>query len=409
MKAVVFTLGCKVNEVESASIMSSLEKMGLETDDKLGYADIYVLNTCAVTAEAERKSRQLISRVRKFNPQALIFVCGCASQQNEKAFFDKGVTFVCGARNKEEVLNAISQTLNIAPCALLAPKHTKTRAFIKIQDGCNNFCSYCIIPYLRGREASRKIEDIVKEILNTPCPEVVLNGINISSYGYDNNTLIDLIRALYGVDKRVRLGSLECNIITDGLLTALKGLKDFAQQFHLSLQSGSSAVLKAMNRHYTREEYLEKCALIYKYFPDAAITTDIISGFPAETEEDFAKTLSIIEEAEFARVHAFSFSPREGTRAYLLKDLPPDIKNQRLQRLLSAGRSAEEKYINKFIGKKLCFIAERYSDGYTEGYTGNYIKIYVKEKLQTSRKYSAELTEIFKDGAIARKEEIKGI
>lgn len=321
MKAAVFTLGCKVNEVESASIIASLENMGFETSDKLCPADIYVLNTCAVTREAEKKSRQLVARARKFNPEAEIFVCGCASEKDRAAYEEKGVAFVCGARKKEEIISAVAQKFGFADCGLLFPKQTKTRAFIKIQDGCNNFCSYCIIPYLRGREASRKIVDICGETEKTDSPEIVLNGINISSYGYDGLCLTDLIKALKNVKKRVRLGSLECNIITEEFLSALKELPDFAEQFHLSLQSGSSAVLKAMNRHYTREEYLEKCALIYKYFPDAAITTDIIAGFCAETEKDFEESLSIIKEAGFARVHAFAFSPREGTAAFRMKDL----------------------------------------------------------------------------------------
>lgn len=400
MKVVVFTLGCKVNEVESASIMASLEKMGFETDDRLGYADIYVLNTCAVTREAERKSRQLVTRVRRFNPAAHVFVCGCASQKNAEPFKEKGVDFVCGASEKQQVLEQIALLTNKTPCGLLPPKQTKTRAFVKIQDGCNNFCSYCIIPYLRGREVSRPISEIVEEIQNTPCPEVVLNGINISSYSDRGAGLAALIGALGGVDKRLRLGSLECGIIDNELLTALKNLPDFAQQFHLSLQSGSNAVLKAMNRHYTRGEYLEKCALIYKYFPDAAITTDIISGFAAESEEDFGQTLSIIEEAGFARVHAFSYSPREGTNAYKLKDLPPDVKTERLHRLICAGRKAELSYINKFLGKPLSFIAESCDGEYTEGYSGNYIKVYVKGVLEISKKYTVTLTEIFKDGAM---------
>lgn len=404
MKAAVFTLGCKVNEVESASIMATLERHGWEVTDRLCPADIYVLNTCAVTREAEKKSRQLVARARKFNPKAEIFVCGCASEKDAEAFREKCVTYVCGARNKAEVIAAIDERFNKKneTCGLLFPKQTKTRAFIKIQDGCNNFCSYCIIPYLRGREKSRKTEDILGEIAQTDCPEIVLNGINISAYGYDNVTLCDLIRAMSGVKKRVRLGSLECNVITDELLTALKALPDFAEQFHLSLQSGSTAVLKAMNRHYTREEYLEKCALIYRYFPDAAITTDIIAGFATETEEDFEQSLSIIGEAGFARVHAFAFSPREGTVAYKLKDLPPKIKSERLHRLITAGEEASAKYINAFCGKELDFIAEEYTDGYTTGYTSNYIKIYVPEKLQWGNKYKILLTEKFKDGALAK-------
>ena len=402
MRAVVFTLGCKVNEVESASIMATLEKFGWEVSDKLSYADIFVLNTCAVTREAEKKSRQLIARARKFNPNAQIFVCGCASEKDKKAYEERGVTFVCGARNKEEIITAISNIYGCENVGLSFPKQTKARAFIKIQDGCNNFCSYCIIPYLRGREKSRKVEDILGEIAKTDCPEVVLNGINISSYGYDNTTLCDLILSLKDIDKRVRLGSLECNIICEEFLTALKGLKDFAPQFHLSLQSGSSAVLKAMNRHYTREEYLEKCKLIYEFFPDAAITTDIIAGFATETEEDFLESLSIIEEAGFARVHAFAFSPREGTVAYKLKDLPPAVKSERLHRLLAAGEKASEKYVRRFLNKPLSFIAEEYTDGFTTGYTPNYIKVYAPLRLDCGKKYCVELTEIYKDGAYAK-------
>lgn len=402
MKAVVFTLGCKVNEVESACIMSSLESMGFEVSDKLGYADAFVLNTCAVTREAEKKSRQLVARAKKYNPAARIFVCGCASEKDGKAFSEKGVEFVTGARCKEEITAAVAAAFGAADCGLLPPKQTKTRAFIKIQDGCNNFCSYCIIPYLRGREKSRKIEDISGEIAQMDSPEIVLNGINISSYGYDGKTLSDLISALKDVKKRIRLGSLECGIITDGLLAALKELYDFAPQFHLSLQSGSTRVLKAMNRHYTREEYLEKCKLIYAYFPQAAITTDIIAGFAGENEEDFCESLSIIPEAGFARVHAFAFSPREGTAAFRLKDVDPEVKSRRLHELLQAGEEASLRYISGFIGKTLEFIAEERCDGYTVGYTGNYIKIYAADGLESGGKYSVTLTEIYKDGALGK-------
>lgn len=398
MKAVVFTLGCKVNEVESASIMAALENSGWKVDDKLSYADAYVLNTCAVTREAEKKSRQLVARARKFNPQAKIFVCGCASEKDGKSFEERGVTFVTGARKKQEILTAFASVYGGGTTELPFPKQTKTRAFIKIQDGCNNFCSYCIIPYLRGREISRPVEDILNEVNRTDSPEIVLNGVNISSY---EGGLERLILALKDTDKRIRLGSLECNVITDGFLTALKGLKDFAPQFHLSLQSGSNAVLKAMNRHYTREEYLEKCNKIYRFFPDAAITTDIIAGFATETEEDFLQSLSIIEEAGFARVHAFAFSPREGTAAYKLKDIPADVKSERLHRLLSAAEVAAEKYRARFLGCRQEIIAEEYSDGFTSGYTGNYIRVYLSERLETGKKYTVTIDRLFKDGVIA--------
>ncbi len=402
MKAVVFTLGCKVNEVESAAIMSSLEKMGFEVSDKLSFADIYVLNTCAVTREAEKKSRQLVARVKKFNADAQIFVCGCASEKNCSAFEEKGVTFVTGAQRKQEIVEKISLLYSKENCGLSFPKQTKTRAFIKVQDGCNNFCSYCIIPYLRGREKSRKVEDILGEIAECDSPEIVITGINISSYGYDAVTLTDLIKSLSPVKKRIRLGSLECNVIDEELLSALGALYDFAPQFHLSLQSGSSKVLKSMNRHYTREEYIKKCNLIYKYFPSAAITTDIIVGFATETEEDFAESLSIIEEVGFARVHAFAFSPREGTQAFKLKDLPPEIKSQRLHKLLSASALSTQKYINKFLNKPLEVIAEERDGKLWTGYTGNYIKVYVDAQLTSGKKYGIVLTSAYKDGAYAQ-------
>lgn len=339
-------------------------------------------------ARGRKKSRQLVTRARKFNPDAKIFVCGCASEKDKNQFLERGVDFACGAQGKERIVRAVCERFggenfeggfadggsSVGGTGLSYPKQTKTRAFVKIEDGCNNFCSYCIIPYLRGREKSRKIEDILGEIAQIDCPEIVLNGINISAYCYDGVTLTDLIISLKSVKKRIRLGSLECNIITDEFLSALKELPDFAEQFHLSLQSGSSAVLKAMNRHYTREEYLQKCGLIYKYFPRAAITTDIIAGFAGETEEDFLQSLSIIEEAGFARVHAFAFSPREGTVAYKMKDVPADIKSERLHRLLRAGESASMRYIAGAIGETTDFIAEEYADGFTEGYTETILK-----------------------------------
>lgn len=401
MKAVVFTLGCKVNEVESASIMATLERNGWDVSDKLEYADIFVLNTCAVTREAEKKSRQLIARARKYNADAKIFVCGCASEKSKAQFEEKGVTFVSGATDKGEVIAAICADFGGECTQLLYPKQTKTRAFIKIQEGCNNFCSYCIIPYLRGREKSRSIEDICEEIAKCDSPEAVLNGINISSFNDGGKGLPQLICALQPVKKRIRLGSLECSVITEELLKALEGLYDFAPQFHLSLQSGSSAVLKAMNRHYTREEYLEKCALIYSHFPEAAITTDIISGFPTESEEDFLESLSIIKKARFARVHAFSFSPREGTVAYKMKDLPPAVKQERLSRLLKAAKEAENTYVLSFCGKRLKFLAEEVREGYTLGYTGNYIKIYVSGELKAGNIYTVKLLEAHADGALA--------
>lgn len=400
MRAVVFTLGCKVNEVESASIMASLEKLGWQTSDRLSPADIYILNTCAVTAEAERKSRQLVARAKKFNPEARVYVIGCASEKNGGQFAEKGVSYVGGARDKQNVLAAISRDFGgECPLSLEPPKQVRTRAFIKIEDGCNNFCSYCIIPYLRGRVQSRPAEEIIAEVNGCAAPEIVLTGINISAYD-DGGGLAGLIRRLAFSEKRIRLGSIECNIIDDDLLRALSELYDFAPQFHLSLQSGSDAVLRAMNRKYTRAQYLEKCALIYRRFPDAAITTDMIAGFPAESEEDFADSLSIIDEAGFARVHVFAFSPREGTAAWKMKDIPPDVKSRRLHMLLQRAGEAEERYIGGLKGKTFGVIFEDFDGQYTDGYTGSYVKIYAPGRHEGRGEVTVERP--FKDGVLVR-------
>ena len=377
MKACVFTLGCKMNEVESASLMRGLEQMGYETTNELCDADLYILNTCAVTAEAEKKSRQAVTRMRKFNPAAPVVVCGCASEQNAEAFARKeGVVLVTGAQRKGDVLALLRQkgifrTADEAFCELPAPKRTKTRAYLRIQDGCDHFCSYCLIPYLRGRTRSRSMESILAEAAASGAREIVLTGIDISSYRDGEMGLGGLLTALKGVPARIRLGSLEAGIITHDFLARLKEADNVAPHFHLSLQSGSTRVLKSMNRHYTREEYLEKCAMIYRTFPDAAITTDIIVGYPTETDEDFLQSVSILPEAAFARVHCFPFSQREGTAAAKLNDLPYAVKRERMHVLQRAAKETEEKYLARFAGCEAVVLFEE--DG---GYTENYIRVY---------------------------------
>lgn len=410
MKVCVFTLGCKVNEVESASFMAALKEMGAEVTDRLCPADIYVLNTCAVTREAEKKSRQLVARARKFNPAAKLYVVGCASEKDAASFSAKGVEYVGGARGKNKLVSLLAQHLGgTYPCTnnalgyenLPEPVQPRTRAFIKIEDGCNNFCSYCVIPYLRGRVRSRAPEEVVREVENCGRAEAVLTGINISAYDYNGVRLADLAEMLGKTEKRIRLGSVECTVIDERLLSALKAIKNFAPQFHLSLQSGSDDVLRRMNRRYTRAEYLEKCALIYRFFPDAAITTDIIAGFPGETEEDFAKSLSIIDEAGFARVHAFAFSPREGTVAFSMKDTPHEVKEERLQKLLVAGKAASERYVSARLGCVRNVIFEEYDGQFTTGYTPEYIRVYAAGDL-SGRVCDAKLIELHGQGALCQ-------
>ncbi len=416
MKAVVYTLGCKVNDVESGSLIRGLEEMGYSVSREMEKADLYVINTCAVTAEAERKSRQTIGKAIKCNPQAKIIVCGCASEKNPASFSEKGHTVyaVTGARNKNKILEIASRGFPLDTSGvqifsedktyeeMLTPECLKTRNFVKIQDGCNRFCSYCIIPYLRGRSRSRTLESATAEILQSSAYETVITGIDVSEYKDKNGRdLADLLLAIQDADTRIRLGSLEVSLITERFLESAKQVKRFAPQFHLSLQSGSDKVLKSMNRHYTRAEYLEKCEMIYKAFPDAAITTDIIVGFPTESEEDFLDSLRIVEEAGFAQIHAFPYSPREGTNAYKkYKELPFSVKKERVERLLKKGAAEKQKYMRRYIGRTLELVPENCIDGYTEGYSENYIRVYVEGDIGKSP-ISVRVEKLFKDGVLA--------
>ncbi len=407
MKAVVWTLGCKVNECESDALIEGLCERGYEVSDKLVPADLYVVNTCAVTAEAEKKSRQTVSRIKRLNPDAKIIFTGCATQKSPESFVAKGNTYlVTGTFSKAKILDMVEECgQKLAPEAvefeeLPAVKTLRTRTYVKVQDGCNNFCSYCIIPYLRGRSRSRSPENILREIDAVRPKEAIINGINLSAYDYGGTGLTGLIECLSAVKCRVRLGSLEVRVITEELLQAFKGLNNFAEHFHLSLQSGSNAVLKKMNRHYTREQFIEKVALIRKYFPNAGITTDIIAGFPTETEDDFADTLRLTDEVGFSDIHAFCFSPRQGTVAAKMPDLPPEIKRARLNDLLKKKEELKRAFITKNIGTFHMVVPEELKDGYTEGYTGNYIRVYVKGGVP-GETVKVRLVAPFKDGALA--------
>lgn len=386
MKAVVFTLGCKVNECESDSLIEGLLRRGYEVSDKLCFADVYIVNTCAVTAEAEKKSRQTVSRILKINPRAKIIFTGCAAQKNPEAFAAKGDNvLVTGSFNKSAILDALDKSgVMVSPESktfeeLLPVRSLRTRTFVKVQDGCDNFCSYCIIPYLRGRSRSRSPESVLSEIERVNPKEAVINGINLSAYDYCGQGLTELMNAISGVSCRIRLGSLEARVITDEFLTSLKNLKNFARHFHLSLQSGSDAVLKKMNRKYTAEEYYEKVCLIRKYFPEAGITTDVIAGFPTETDENFRESVEFINKVAFSDIHPFTFSPRKGTAAFNMKDLPPEVKKERLDELLKTKARLKSAFIDKIKGKIFSVLFEENKGGFTEGYTDNYVRVFVKD------------------------------
>lgn len=409
MKAVVFTLGCKVNECESDSLIAGLTARGYEVSDKLECADLYIVNTCAVTQEAEKKSRQMASRIRKLSPTAKIIFTGCATEKSAKSFLEKDNTFlVTGTFNKGKILDmldSIGEKLSPATDTfeeLDTIKSLRARAYIKVQDGCDNFCSYCIIPYLRGRNRARAPEKVKEEILKVNPKEAVLNGINLSAYNYNGLTLQGLIESLKDVDARIRLGSLEVGVITEEFLTACKNLKNFAPHFHLSLQSGSTEVLTSMNRHYTAQEYKQKVDLIRKYFADAGITTDIIVGFPTESDKNFLETVELVKEVEFADIHPFPFSPRSGTKAYEMKDLSSEIKKQRLKVLLELKAECKKSFVKKMTGKTFEVLFEQQKDGYFEGYTQNYLRVYVKGDNLSHTVKKVKILGEHLDGAIAQ-------
>lgn len=388
MKVVVYNLGCKVNQYECDSLVNALRQRGYEVSTKLEFGDCYILNTCAVTNEAESKSRQCVARCRKINPNGKIYVCGCASQNNQQQFVDKaGVVYVSGVAKKIDIVEHLDSNgvfLSQLPTQYeddFNPTIDRTRAYVKIQDGCNNFCSYCLIPYVRGRSRSRSQESIVAECyrLAQQTKEIVLTGIDMSSYGKDiNSSLAQLLVALSGLQCRIRLGSLEVNVVNKELLQATKGLAKFCPQFHLSLQSGNDNVLTKMNRHYTTAEYADRVALIREYYPLASITTDLICAFPTETEEEFQSTVDFVQSIKFAQMHIFGYSARKGTIASKYKPLEKSISKARCEKINAIARQSKINYISNFVGKELEVLLEEKQGDYAVGYSREYIRVIVE-------------------------------
>ncbi len=409
MKVIVFTLGCKVNQCESASIAAELVSRGYEVDDKLGYADLYLINTCAVTAEAEKKSRQTVARAKKYNPDARIVIFGCATQKDPTVFYKKeGVTVVSGTKEKSKIIDLLEKEGIFVSASddkfdeLFPVMESRQRVYVKVQDGCDNFCSYCIVPYLRGACRSRGVDSVRAEIEGLNAKEVVLTGINLSAYDRGGQGLTGLIRALNGVKPRIRLGSLEVGVITPEFLQVCKDHGGVVPHFHLSLQSGSRRVLSAMNRKYTPEEYQKRVDLIRQYFPLAGITTDVIAGFPSETDEEFEESLSFIEKVGFADVHCFPYSRRTGTKAAKLPDTAPDVKKQRLHRLLSIKQQLKKAFALQNVGKTALVLPEDQEEGYVVGYTENYLKVYLPNQSYGDDFVKINVESVFRDGARAK-------
>lgn len=404
-KAALHNLGCKVNAYETEAMGQLLENAGYEIVPFEPGADVYVINTCTVTNIADRKSRQMLHKARKMNPQAIVVATGCYVQTaQEPVEDDPAIDIVLGNNCKKDLIEAIRYFEEMRQPALpekidinktkeyenfFVPKmQDHTRAHIKVQDGCNQFCSYCIIPYARGRVRSRSMEDVIKEataLAGNGCREVVLTGIHLSSYGVDQGTsLLELIRAVHQVEGicRIRLGSLEPGIITEEFAEALGELPKLCPHFHLSLQSGCTSTLKRMNRRYTAEEFEEKCRILRQVFDRPAITTDVIAGFPGETEEEFETTYDFLSRIRLYETHIFKYSRRHGTRAASMPDqVPEQVKGQRSDRLIALGEKNRRLFEQQYAGEltEVLFEEKTVIEGkeYYTGYNKQYIKLAV--------------------------------
>lgn len=402
-KAALHNLGCKVNAYETEAMQEMLEHNGYEIVPFAEGADVYVINTCTVTNMADRKSRQMLHRARKMNPNAVVVAAGCYVQaQGAKA--DDCIDIIIGNNKKKDLIAILDEHFakieeKEPQVELIDIAHTHeyeemrvsrqaehTRANVKVQDGCNQFCSYCIIPYARGRVRSRKMEDVLAEVhtlASNGYQEIVLTGIHLSSYGIDTGeNLLELIRAVHQVEGilRIRLGSLEPRIITREFAEGIAALPKMCPHFHLSLQSGCNATLKRMNRRYTAEEYYEKCELLREVFDHPALTTDVIVGFPGETEEEFQESKAFLEKVNFYETHIFKYSRRQGTKAAEMKDqVPEPVKTERSNQLIALSRQNQREFEDWLVGKKVEVLMEeqieRDGEIWQIGHTREYVKV----------------------------------
>jgi len=422
MKAAFYTLGCKVNQYETEAMKENFRSMGYEiVEDAAGYADVYVINTCTVTSLADRKSRQYIRRARKNNPSAVLAVTGCYAQMDPAGISAiEGVDIIAGTNEKDSLPLYVRDHIKTGRMQIhchsreelhvyketgpVMSTESRTRAYIKIQEGCDRFCSYCIVPYARGTIRSRQLEDIKKEaekLVLSGFSEIVLTGINTALYSAGNGEpdIEPVIRMLEDMpgDFRVRLSSLEPTVINTGYVKRLFRYERLCRHMHLSVQSGSDRVLSAMNRNYTRKDFLEIVAVLREFDPLYGITTDMIAGFPGETEDDLEDSLSMIREAEFSRVHVFRYSKRSGTAAAAMSDqISPEIKAERSDRLAEAGEKAAETFFRKNTGTIQKVLPEEYDEkeGAVCGYSSNYIRNYIKCDPNEKEKLSGRFTDV---------------
>lgn len=439
-KAALHNLGCKVNAYETEAMEQLLEAAGYEIVSFEEKADVYVINTCSVTNVADKKSRQMLHRAKAKNPDAVVVAAGCYVQAAaDKLREDAAVDLIIGNNRKADLVPLLEawfagkeireSITDLAGSNEYEKLHINkqaehTRAFIKVQDGCNQFCSYCIIPYARGRVRSRKPEDVeaeVKGLVARGYREVVLTGIHLSSYGtehmegspvkggdWDSGPLWDLIERIHRVEglERIRLGSLEPRIITREFAEKLAGLPEFCPHFHLSLQSGCDATLKRMNRHYTTEDYLRRCGILREIFDHPAITTDVIAGFPGETEEEFEETRRFLETVRFYEMHVFKYSKRQGTRAAVMEDqVPEQVKARRSDVLLELEKTMSREYRERFAGSRVSVLFEEAAEiggkWYMMGHTPQYVKAALPlEDGMNREEFGGRIMELFASGLL---------
>lgn len=429
-KVALHNLGCKVNAYETEAMQQMLEAAGYEIVPFAPGADVYVINTCTVTNIADRKSRQMLHKAKKMNPEAVVVAAGCYVQTGkEKAEKDPSIDLIIGNNKKQDLVWLLEQyrSDHRKRQETIDMNHTKeyeelridrteehTRAYIKVQDGCNQFCTYCMIPFARGRVRSRKTADVAAEVqrlARSGCQEIVLTGIHLSSYGIerkeDGENLLTLIKAVHQVEgiARIRLGSLEPGIITEEFAREISALPKVCPHFHLSLQSGCTETLKRMNRRYTAREYRERCDILRKYYPAPALTTDVITGFPGETDEEFEQSRAFVDSIGFYETHIFPYSKREGTKAAVMPDqLPESVKKARSRQLIALGERHKMEYMSQFVGKEVEVLFEEQQEieglMYWTGHTMEYLKVAVSScenlenklvRVKTEKIYGGEL------------------
>lgn len=407
MKFNIITLGCKVNSYESNFMKEALVKNGFSFCNLNEKCDILILNTCTVTDTSDKKSLKEVRRLKRENPNAILVVCGCSVQNDKTKYDDLGINILMGNINKSNIVSIIEKYLDDkTPVEYVAKTRDlpfenmevdisdHTRAYIKIEDGCDNFCSYCIIPFARGKKRSKDFSLVLREVqhlANNGYKEIVLTGIDTGGYESNGKDLTDLICEMSKINgiERIRQSSIEITQINDKFINELKNNNKICDHIHIPLQSGSDSILKLMNRKYDLKYFFDKIDMIRSIRPDISITTDVIVGFPGETEEMFLETMETCKKINFSKIHAFPYSERKGTKASMMDGkVPESVKHERVKKLLELSDSLEKSYYDKFKGKKLDVLIEEVSESGSKGHTSNYLMVHTNEKLQKGEIYN---------------------